>query len=180
MNVRSYIAAVVVAAPLALASVTTHAANIAETAAATGQFDRFLAAAKIAGLADTLAGPGPYTVFAPTDAAFNSVPYETYRALLQPKNRSILAQVLRYHIVPGKVTARDFAGGQTFAKTAQGQTVFVDGVSDGALFVNERGTSDYNVRTMGNTIAGVGSSGRVEIPADNGIIIPIDRVLLPN
>ncbi len=174
------ITAILAAAPLALASVPTYAANIAETAAATGQFKRFLAAAKIAGLDDALAGPGPYTVFAPTDAAFNSVRYETYRALLQPKNRAILAQVLRYHIVPGKFTARDFAGGQTFATTAQGQTVFVDGVSDGALFVNERGTSDYNVRTMGNAIAGVGGANATEIRADNGVIIPVDRVLLPN
>lgn len=180
MKAWSYMAAAVVAVPIALASLPIHAANIAEAAAATGQFKRFLAAVKTAGLGETLAGPGPYTVFAPTDAAFNTVPYETYRALLQPKNRSILAQVLRYHIVPGKFTARDFAGNQTFVTTAQGQTVFVDGVSDGALFVNERGTSDYNVRTMGSAIAGVGGAKGTEIRADNGVIIPIDRVLLPN
>jgi len=105
------------------------------------------------------------------------VPYEIYRSLLQPANRDILAQLLSYHVVPGRYTANDLAGRQAFLTTAQGQRLLVDGVSSGAILVNEIDTVTYNVREMAKAIPVSGSG--IDIRAANGVIIPIDRVLLP-
>lgn len=171
--------ALAVAAPVVLAALPASAANLVETAAATGRFDRLLAAADKAGLTETLAGPGPYTVFAPTDEAFNTVPYETYRALLQPQNRAVLAEVLRYHVVSGKFTSNDLAGRQTFLRTAQGQSILVVGTPADASLIDERDTAVYNAREMSGPVTGIGPGKRPDIVADNGVIIPIDRVLLP-
>lgn len=180
MRFLAWTAAVLaVAAPTALASPSMPAADLVETAAATDRFDRLLAAADAAGLTETLSGDGPYTIFAPTDAAFDTVPYEVYRSLLQPQNRGTLRQLLRYHVVPGTYTANDLAGQQTFLTTAQGQTIFVDGVASESLLINEIDTASYNVREMASAIRGIGGTGRLDIAADNGVIIPIDRVLLP-
>ncbi len=179
MKVWAWVAVLAVAAPVALTGQATRAADLVETAAATQRFDRLLSAADAAGLTKTLSGDGPYTLFAPTDEAFNTVPYEVYRSLLQPKNKGKLAQVLRYHVVPGKYTANDLAGRQTFLTTAQGQTIFVDGVSSGSLIINEFDNGTYNAREMASAIPGVGGSKGTDIAAANGVIIPIDRVLLP-
>jgi uncharacterized surface protein with fasciclin (FAS1) repeats len=176
---KRWLLAVAVAAPLAVTALPSMAANLAETAAATGRFNRLLAAADAAGLSETLTGPGPYTVFAPTDEAFNTLPYETYRALLQPENRALLAEVLRYHVVPGRFTTNDLAGRQTFLRTAQGQTIFVAGTPADASLIDERDTNVYNARTMSGPIVGIGGGRGADIVADNGVIIPIDRVLLP-
>jgi uncharacterized surface protein with fasciclin (FAS1) repeats len=162
-----------------LAARPAPAADLVQTAAATDRFDRLLAAADAAGLTETLTGPEPYTIFAPTDDAFDTVPYEVYRALLQPKNKSTLAQVIRYHVVPGTYTANDLAGRQTFLTTAQGQQILVDGVASDALLVSERDTTSYNAREMANAVGGLGGGKGVDIRASNGVIIPIDRVLLP-
>lgn len=179
MKAWAWIAVLAVATPVALAAPAARAANLVETAAATERFDRLLAAADAAGLTATLTGDGPYTVFAPTDEAFDTVPYEVYRSLLQPKNKGTLAQVLRYHVVPGKFTANALAGRQTFLITAQGQKILVDGVGGDALLVNEIDTTTYNVREMASAVPGVGGSKGTDIAAANGVIIPIDRVLLP-
>lgn len=179
MKALAWAAVLAVAAPIALAAPATRAADLVDTAASTDRFDRLLAAADAAGLTKTLRGDGPYTVFAPTDEAFNTVPYEVYRALLQPQNKAKLAQVLRYHVVPGKYTVNDLSGKQTFLTTAQGQTIFVDGVSSGSLTINEIDTTINNAREMANAIPGVGGSKGMDIAAANGVIIPIDRVLLP-
>ena len=176
---KRWLLALAAAAPLSLQALPTDAANLVETAASTGRFNRLLAAADAAGLTQTLAGPGPYTVFAPTDEAFNTVPYETYRALLQPQNRSVLAEVLRYHVVPGKFTSNDLAGRQTFLKTAQGQTILVVGTPADASMIDERDTAVYNARAMSGPVVGLGKGKGADIVADNGVIIPIDRVLLP-
>jgi uncharacterized surface protein with fasciclin (FAS1) repeats len=169
------------AVPVALAALPAVAANLVETAAATGRFDRLLSAADRAGLSETLAGPGPYTVFAPTDEAFDTVPYETYMALMQPQNRSVLAEVLRYHVVPGKFTSNDLAGRQTFLRTAQGQSILVVGTPADASLIDERDTAVYNARQMSGPVVGIGKgkSKSPDLAADNGVIIPIDRVLLP-
>jgi uncharacterized surface protein with fasciclin (FAS1) repeats len=176
---KPWLLAVAVAAPVAITALPVSAANLVETAAATGRFNRLLAAAEAAGLSDTLAGPGPYIVFAPTDEAFNTVPYETYRALLQPENRAVLAEVLRYHVVPGKYTSNDLAGRQSFLRTAQGQKIFVSGVAAESSLIDERDTAVYNAREMIVPVVGLGGGKRPDIVADNGVIIPIDRVLLP-
>lgn len=176
---KRWLMAVAAAASLVVAALPVAAANLVDTAAATGRFNRLLAAAEAAGLRETLTGPGPYTLFAPTDEAFNTLPYETYRALLQPENRSVLAEVLRYHVVPGKFTSNDLAGRQTFLRTAQGQTIFVVGTPADASLIDERDTNIYNARAMGGPVVGLGSGRAPDIAADNGVIIPIDRVLLP-
>jgi uncharacterized surface protein with fasciclin (FAS1) repeats len=177
MKTLALAAALAVTAPVALAAPNAPRANLVETAAATERFDRLLAAADAAGLTATLAGDGPYTVFAPVDAAFDTIPYEIYRSLLQPANRDTLAQVLSYHVIPGHYTANDLAGRQSFLTTAQGQRLLVDGVSSGTLLVNEIDTTNYNVREMAKAIPVSGSG--TDISAANGVLIPIDRVLLP-
>ena len=171
--------ALALAAPVALGALPAMAANLVETAAATGRFDRLLSAADKAGLTETLAGPGPYTVLAPTDEAFNTLPYETYRALLQPQNRAVLAEVLRYHVVPGKFTSNDLAGRQTFLRSAQGQSILVVGTPADASLIDERDTATYNAREMSGPVVGIGKGKSPDLVADNGVIIPIDRVLLP-
>ncbi|RYG19947.1 fasciclin domain-containing protein, partial [bacterium] len=84
--------------------------NIVETAASAGSFNTLVAAVKAAGLVDTLSGPGPFTVFAPTDEAFAKVPSETLEGLLKPEAKDDLVRVLSYHVVPGELTAADLVG----------------------------------------------------------------------
>src|SRR5215207_8831284 len=110
---------------LALASPAA-AADIVEIAASNGSFTTLVAAAKAAGLVDTLKGPGPFTVFAPTDEAFKKLPAGTVENLLKPENKAQLTKVITYHVVPGKVMASDISGKKTNAKTVEGSTVAID------------------------------------------------------
>src|SRR5579864_6577016 len=87
-------------------SSTASAADIVETAVA-GHFNTLVAAVKAAGLVDTLKGPGPFTVFAPTDEAFAKLPPGTLETLLKPENKARLQSILTYHVVPGRVMAED-------------------------------------------------------------------------
>ncbi|MBN3868839.1 MULTISPECIES: fasciclin domain-containing protein [unclassified Nostoc] len=131
-------------------------ANIIDTATNNGSFNTLVAAIKAAGLVDTLQGPGPFTVFAPTDAAFNKLPPGTVDALLQdiPK----LKKILTYHVVSGKVLAADVAKLKT-AKTVEGSDVKID-ASNGVKI------NDAKVATA-------------DVAADNGVIHVIDTVLIP-
>ncbi len=140
-----------------------HAAapDIVDTAVANGNFKTLVAAVTAAGLADTLKGPGPFTVFAPTDAAFAALPAGTVETLLKPENKAKLVAILTYHVVPGKVMAADVAGKKTEAKTVEGQSVAID-ATGGAVHVNKATV----------TAADVGAS--------NGVIHVIDKVLIPN
>lgn len=133
--------------------------DIVQTAASAGQFNTLLAAATAAGLVDTLRGEGPFTVFAPTDAAFARLPAGTVESLLKPENRSQLRAILTYHVVPGVVTARDLSGKLTAATTVQGARVSVDG---------RQGVTVNNATVTTPDIA-----------TSNGVIHVIDRVLLP-
>lgn len=130
--------------------------DIVATAADAGGFETLLTAARKAGLADTLASGGPFTVFAPTDEAFAAIPEAKLKALLNDK--AALAEVLTYHVVPGRITARDARLLGT-VQTVQGQTLtlaYLGGLSvDGA-----------------NVIDG-------DLMATNGVIHAIDRVMLP-
>jgi transforming growth factor-beta-induced protein len=135
------------------------ASNIVETAVDAGSFTTLVAAVKAAGLAETLSGPGPFTVFAPTDDAFAKLPAGTVDSLLKPENKAKLVAILTYHVVPGKLEAKDVVG-STKLKTVQGQelTVAVDGASvsiDGAKVV------------------------KTDVAASNGVIHVIDTVVLP-
>ncbi len=142
---------------LALSSAAT-AADIVDTAIA-GKFNTLVAAVKAAGLVDTLKGPGPFTVFAPTDEAFAKLPEGVLENLLKPENKAKLQSVLTYHVVPGKVMSRD-AVKLNSAKTAQGSSINIKAMDNG-LMVN-----DAHVV-------------KADIEASNGVIHVIDKVILP-
>ncbi len=130
--------------------------DIVETAVAAGSFDTLVTAVKAAGLVETLKGEGPFTVFAPTDEAFAQIPSDQLQALLADKEK--LRAVLTYHVVAGKVTAKDVTGLDS-ATTVQGQSVAIE-TSDG-------------VRVGGARVV------QADIETSNGIIHVIDRVIMP-
>ena len=134
-------------------------ADIVDTAVAAGSFNTLAAALKAAGLVETLKGPGPFTVFAPTDEAFAKLPAGTLESLLKPENKAKLAGILTYHVVAGKVMAADVVK-LTSAKTVNGQSVKV-AVEGGKVRVN------------GANVV------KTDIAASNGVIHVIDSVLLP-
>ena len=140
------------------ASPAMESKDIVDTAVAAGQFKTLATAVKAAGLVDALKGPGPFTVFAPTDAAFAKLPAGTLATLLKsPKGE--LTRILTYHVVPGKVMAADITDGMT-AKTLEGDTLKFT-IKDGKVYVN-----DAQV-TM------------ADVTASNGVIHVIDGVLIP-
>ena len=141
---------------LALAAAGAHAKDVVDTAVAAGDFKTLAAALEKADLVKTLKGKGPFTVFAPTDAAFAKVPKADLESLLADKAK--LAAVLTYHVVPGKVMAKDVKAGKV--KTVQGSelTVATDG---GGVMVD-------NAKVV-----------KTDIVADNGVIHVIDSVVLP-
>jgi uncharacterized surface protein with fasciclin (FAS1) repeats len=140
---------------LAAAAVAVQAKDIVDTAVAAGDFKTLVAALEKAGLVSTLKGPGPFTVFAPTDAAFAKVPKADLDALLADKNK--LVAVLTYHVVPGKVMAKDVKPGSV--KTVQGAELVI--ATTGGVMVN-------NAKVT-----------KTDIVADNGVIHVIDTVVLP-
>src|SRR5579871_1155792 len=99
-------------------------ADIVDTAVSAGQFRTLVAAVQAAGLVDTLKGPGPFTVFAPTDAAFDKLPAGTLESLLKPENKEKFRRILTYHVVAGKVTAQDVVKLHS-AKTVEGADVAI-------------------------------------------------------
>jgi uncharacterized surface protein with fasciclin (FAS1) repeats len=133
--------------------------DIVETAADAGKFNTLLAAAKAAGLVDTLKGKGPFTVFAPTDEAFAKLPKGTVEDLLKPENKEKLVSILTYHVLPSKVMAADVAGKKMGAKTVQGTEIAVDAMS--------------GVKVNGANVV------TADIAATNGVIHIIDVVLMP-
>ena len=133
------------------------AKDIVDTAVAAGSFKTLATALTAADLVSTLKGPGPFTVFAPTDEAFAKIPKNQLDALLKDKAR--LAAVLTYHVVPGKVMAKDVKAGAV--KTVQGQALTVK-VSGGKVMVDNATVT------------------KTDIAADNGVIHVIDTVVLPN
>jgi uncharacterized surface protein with fasciclin (FAS1) repeats len=145
---------------LALTAVPTRAADtskdIVDTAVAAGNFKTLAAALQAAGLVETLKGKGPFTVFAPTDAAFAKLPAGTLDALL--KDKAKLTKILTYHVVPGKVTAADVTK-LTSAKTVEGESITIS--TTGGVKVD-----NANVTTT-------------DIMASNGVIHVIDSVIMP-
>jgi uncharacterized surface protein with fasciclin (FAS1) repeats len=133
--------------------------DIVDTAASAGQFNTLVTAIKAAGLVDTLKGPGPFTVFAPTDDAFAKLPAGTVEGLLKPENKEKLVAILTYHVVPGKIMSADIAGKKASVATVQGSNVDVDATS--GVIVNKA-----KVTTA-------------DIAATNGVIHVIDTILLP-
>jgi uncharacterized surface protein with fasciclin (FAS1) repeats len=133
--------------------------DIVDTAVAAGSFHTLVAAVQAAGLADTLKGTGPFTVFAPTDDAFNKLPAGTVETLLKPENKEKLKSILLYHVVAGDVTAAKVMK-MSSAKTLNGQELKVM-VKDGTVMVNDAKVI------------------KADIAASNGVIHVIDTVLLP-
>ena len=136
-----------------------HDKDIVATAVAAGNFTTLATALEAAGLIETLQGDGPFTVFAPTDAAFAKLPGGTVANLLKPENKGQLAAILTYHVVSGKVKAEDVVK-LTSAKTVQGNSVSIK-VKDGTVYVD-------NAKVI-----------KTDIKASNGVIHVIDSVILP-
>ncbi|WP_243398155.1 fasciclin domain-containing protein [Deinococcus koreensis] len=134
--------------------------TIAGVVAADANFSTLKAALAAAGLTETLNGTGPYTVFAPTNAAFAKLPAATLESLLKPENKAQLSAILLYHVVPGKVLAADVVK-LTSAKTVNGANVTI-AVSGGTVTLNGNSTVT-----------------KTDVPASNGVIHVIDTVLLP-
>lgn len=132
-------------------------ADIVDTAVSAGSFNTLVAAVQAAGLVDTLKGPGPFTVFAPTDEAFSNLPAGTVDALLQDIPQ--LTKILTYHVVSGKVLAADVVNLDS-AATVEGSSVKID-ASNGGVKIN-----NATVTTA-------------DVEADNGVIHVIDTVLIP-
>jgi uncharacterized surface protein with fasciclin (FAS1) repeats len=140
---------------LAAAALSVQAKDIVDTAVAAGSFKTLATALQAAGLIDTLKGSGPFTVFAPTDEAFAKIPKADLDALL--KDKAKLTAVLTYHVVPGKVMAKDVKAGKV--KTVQG--------------------SELTISTMGGVMVDQAKVSATDIMADNGVIHVIDSVVLP-
>lgn len=137
----------------------TKSADIVDTAMSAKQFNTLVAAVKAAGLVETLKGPGPFTVFAPTDEAFAKLPKGTVEMLLKPENKDKLVKILTYHVVSGKVMAADVVKLKT-AKTVQGSLLNIK-VKGSNVMVN-----DSNVI-------------KTDIGTSNGVIHVVDTVILP-
>lgn len=148
---------ILMTAVLATASfATANGADIVDTAVAAGQFTTLVKAVQAAGLVETLKSPGPFTVFAPTDAAFAKLPAGTLEGLL--KDPAKLKEVLTYHVVPGKVMAADVKNGSV--KTVQGSEAKLK-VAGGKVMIDKA------------TVV------KADVLADNGVIHVIDTVILP-
>ena len=147
--------------------------NIIQNAIHSKDHTTLVAAVKAAGLVDTLSGPGPFTVFAPTNRAFEKLPDGTVPTLLKPENKGKLTSILTYHVVPGTLTAQDLwdmvdkMDGKAELKTVNGQSLWIKRVSDKHLAV-------YDPE---------GHAGRITISnvlQSNGVIHVIDNVVQPN
>ncbi|HEX6144317.1 MAG TPA: fasciclin domain-containing protein [Geminicoccaceae bacterium] len=144
-----------------VAAGTASAADIVETAASTEGFSTLVAAVEAAGLVDTLKGEGPYTVFAPTDAAFAKLPAGTVETLLKPENQDQLVSLLTYHVVPGRTMSSDLAGQELEVESVQGETIAIE-ATNGTVMVDDAEVI------------------QADIEADNGVIHVIDQVIMPD
>ena len=156
---KRFLCMMAVAAFTLVAPAVVRAADIVDTAVKAGSFETLVAAVKAGGLVEVLKGDGPFTVFAPTDEAFKKLPAGTVESLLKPENKDKLVEILKYHVVAGKVMAADVVK-LTSADTLAGKKVTIK-VIDGKVLVNA------------STVA------KADITCDNGVIHVIDAVLMP-
>ena len=138
-------------------SASTH--DIVDTAVAAGSFKTLVAAVTAAGLVETLKGKGPFTVFAPSDAAFAKLPAGTVENLVKPENKEMLTRILTLHVMPGAIMAKDVAGQKLTPKSVQGEELRVDGTN--------------GVVVSGATVTSA------DIECSNGVIHVIDSVIMP-
>ena len=134
--------------------------DIVDTAISAGSFKTLVAAVKAADLVGTLKSKGPFTVFAPTDAAFAKLPAGTLASLLKPENKAKLVAILTYHVVPGKVMASDIAGKSLKVASVQGSKISVEAHS---------GVMVDKAKVV-----------KADVEASNGVIHVIDTVIMPN
>jgi len=144
-----------------MAKETAMKVDIVDTAVSAGKFNTLVAAVQAADLVETLKSPGPFTVFAPTDAAFDKLPAGTVEMLLKPENKDKLIQVLTYHVVSGKVMSGDIAGKKMDAGTVEGSNLAIDAMGNGVMI------NDATVISA-------------DVESSNGVIHVIDKVLLPS
>jgi len=166
MKIRNSLKALALVIPFALAACAgqqeaSSKKDIVDTAASAGQFNTLVAAVQAADLVDTLKSDGPFTVFAPTDAAFAKLPDGTVENLLKPENKDQLVAVLTYHVVSGKIMSSDVAGKKAQVPTVQGSELSLD-ATNGGVMVDEA-----------MVVA-------ADIEASNGVIHVVDTVVLPN
>ncbi len=146
--------------------------NIIQNAVNSKDHTTLVAAVKAAGLVDTLQGPGPFTVFAPTNAAFGKLPPGTVDNLVKPENKATLTKILTFHVVPGRLTAGNLmkavkdGGGMAKFKTVEGEEIVIKQPSAGKLSVTDAKGSTSMV-TIGDVLQ------------SNGVIHVVDTVLLP-
>ncbi len=185
MNLKKSLLAATAAAVLAITSLTASAQtdpkvggadmyptkNIVENAAASPIHKTLVAAVKAAGLVDTLSSKGPFTVFAPTDDAFNKLPAGTVDTLVKPENKDQLVKILTYHVVPGKIDSKKLmkdikkGGGKATLKTVQGEDL---------TFTESGGTI-----TITDAKGGTATITTADVYQSNGVIHVIDSVLMP-
>lgn len=156
---KSILRTVSVALAMTLAATTARAADIVDTAIAAGSFKTLVAAVTAADLVGTLKSKGPFTVFAPTDAAFAKLPAGTLESLLKPENKAKLVAILTYHVVPGKVMSSAIAGKSLKVDSVQGSKISVEALS--GVMVDKASVIQADIETS------------------NGVIHVIDAVILP-
>ena len=166
VGIASKAAVVMAVVGLAIGSTFARASkqDIVDTAVGAGQFKTLAAALKAADLVATLKGPGPFTVFAPTDEAFAKLPAGTVETLVKPENKATLTKILTYHVVPGKLAASDLKDGMKL-KTAEGEELSVKHDGSKVWIIDAKGGQSMV------TISNVNQS--------NGVIHVIDTVLMP-
>ena len=146
--------------------------NIVQNAVNSKDHTTLVAAVKAAGLVDTLQGKGPFTVFAPVNAAFEALPAGTVDSLLKPENKATLTKVLTYHVVAGRLTAMDLEN-----LIAQGHgAAELSTVSGGKLWVMKNGDRNLTVKDETGAVADISV---YDVMQSNGVIHSVDRVLMP-
>jgi uncharacterized surface protein with fasciclin (FAS1) repeats len=157
---------------LAKDKTTVSAKDIVDFAAETPDFSTLVTAVKAANLVDTLKGPGPFTVFAPTNDAFGKLPAGTVGNLVKPENQDTLSKILTYHVVAGRITSKQLIGlikkghGKTAVKTVEGATLTASLLQKKVILTDEKG--------------GTATLTKADIVLKNGVIHVIDTVLMPN
>ena len=137
----------------------TGSKNLVALAQSNGQFTKLSAALKAAGLTDTLQGQGPFTLFAPTDAAFAELPQDAVAELLKPENKEVLVKILTYHVVSGRVLSRDLKSGEV--KSIEGSPISIKVDGKNGVMVNDAKVT------------------QADLKASNGVLHVINKVILP-
>src|SRR5687768_6947454 len=146
--------------------------NIVQNAVNSKDHTTLVAAVKAAGLVDTLQGKGPFTVFAPVNAAFDALPAGTVDTLLKPENKATLTKVLTYHVVPGRLTASEL---DRLIKKGNGAAELTT-ASGGKLWVMKNGDRNITIKDEAGTVADISI---YDVLQSNGVIHSVDRVLMP-